>query len=63
MPQPTIDPRTQTEVDPTVYAAYVKTFVNPTPTFFGKGFKVVAGSSPTWPIEPAFWTLVGVTKT
>jgi hypothetical protein len=58
-----IDPRTGAEVDPAVYAAYVKTFVNPTPTFLGKGFKVVVGASPTWPIEPAFWVLVGVPKT
>ena len=33
-----IDPRTGTEVDPAVYAAYIKTFVNPTPTFLATGF-------------------------
>jgi hypothetical protein len=58
-----IDPRTGTEVADTVYAAYVKTFVNPSPTFSATGFKVVSGSNPSWPTGPAFWVLVGVPKT
>jgi hypothetical protein len=62
MTPPAIDPRTQTEVDPTVYAAYCKTFVNPTPTFMATGFQVI-NSNPTWPKGGAFWVQVGVPKT
>jgi hypothetical protein len=62
MSQPAIDSRTQSEVDPAVYAAYVKTFVNPAPSFSATGFHVI-NSIPSWPRGPAFWALVGVPKT
>ena len=59
-----IDPRTGTEVADTVYAAYVKTFSNPTPTFQATGFQVnPLNSVPSWPTGPAFWVQQGWPKT
>jgi hypothetical protein len=55
-----IDPRTQTEVSPAVYAAQAVANLNPSPCFQATGFRALpslSGGLPTvsWPVEPAFW--------
>jgi hypothetical protein len=55
-----IDPRTQTEVSPAVYAAQASANANPNPTFTATGFRAIpslSGGLPTvsWPVEAAFW--------
>ena len=55
-----IDPRTQTEVSPAVYAAQATANANPSPASRATGFKVIhslSGGVPavSWPTEPSFW--------
>jgi hypothetical protein len=49
-----IDPRTQTEVAPAVYAAQATANANPSPVFVATGFAYVNGV-PLWPVGSAFW--------